>query len=242
MIYLILPSYNEEKNLIKIFEKINNLTSVKKTIVVLVDDCSTDKTKRFSYYKYKFKLIYKRHTKNMGLSIALESGFNLIKNKIKKKDYVVTMDSDNTHPIKIILKMIKLMNKEESDIVIASRFLKSSKVNGLSFFRKYLSVVAKHIFSYSFPFDNLKEYTCNFRVYRALLIKKLMKNKRFFKNEDFNIAVKILLYFLKNINFLKISEYPLILNYHYKIGSSKMSVFKNIILTLKLIILKKFNN
>jgi len=242
MIYLILPSYNEEKNLIKIFKKINNLTSVKKIIVVLVDDCSTDDTKNFNNYKYRFKLIYKKHIKNMGLSIALESGFNLVKNKIKEKDYIVTMDSDNTHPINIIPKMIKLMNKDVSDIVIASRFLKYSKVNGLSFFRKSLSIVAKYVFSYSFPYDNLKEYTCNFRVYRSQLIKRLMKNKKFFKNEDFNIAVKILLYFIKNINFLKISEYPLILNYHYKIGSSKMSVFKNIILTLKLIVLKKFNN
>ena len=239
MIYLILPSYNEEENLVKIFKKINNLKLAKKIVVVLVDDCSKDNTKKLNHHNYKFKLIYKKHLKNMGLSIALESGFHLIKNKIKKKDYVITMDSDNTHPIKIIPSMIKLMNKKDSDIIIASRFLKSSRVNGLSFFRKYLSIVARFIFSYSFPYKNLKEYTCNFRIYRSQLIKILMKNKKFFKNEDFNIAVKIILYFIKNINSLKINEYPLVLNYHYKIGASKMSVFKNIFLILRLIILKK---
>ena len=44
MIYLILPAYNEEKNLIKIFDKINNLPKSKKFTVILIDDCSTDKT------------------------------------------------------------------------------------------------------------------------------------------------------------------------------------------------------
>ena len=240
MIYLILPAYNEERNLVKLFKKINNLIIVKKIIVILVDDCSSDNTKKFKSYKYKFKLIYKRHEKNMGLSLALETGFNLVKDKAKKKDFIITMDSDNTHPIKIIPKMLETMKKNNPDIVIASRFLPSSKVNGLSFFRKFLSIIAKYIFSYSFPHKNLKEYTCNFRVYRTHLIKELMKNKKFFKNEDFNIAAKILLSLIRGNKDLKIFEYPLILNYHYKIGSSKMSVLKNIYLTLKLIILKKF--
>ena len=39
---------------------------------------------------------------------------------------------------------------------------------------------------------------------------------------------------------LRILEYPLVLNYHHKLGSSKMRVFKNIYLTLKLVIFKKF--
>ena len=176
MIYLILPSYNEEKNLIKVFKKINNLIIVKKITVILIDDCSADNTKKFKFYKYKFKIIYKRHIKNMGLSIALESGFNSVKDT-NKKNFIITMDSDNTHPITIIPKMIKMMKKNNSDIVIASRFLPTSKVNGLSFFRKFLSIFAKYIFSYSFPHKNLKEYTCNFRIYRPHLIKDLMKNK-----------------------------------------------------------------
>ena len=69
-----------------------------------------------------------------------------------------------------------------------------------------------------------------------------LKNKNFFKNEDFNIAVKILLYLIYNSKKIKISEFPLILNYQNKIGSSKMRVFKNIFLTLRLIFFKRFNS
>ena len=181
MIYLILPAYNEEKNLVKVFKKVNNLSIVKKIIVILIDDYSEDNTKKFKLNKYKFKIIYKKHTRNMGLSLTLESGFNLVKDIAKKEDLIITMDSDNTHPIGIIPKMLEILKKNNSDIVIASRFLSTSKVNGLSFVRKFLSILAKYVFSYSFPHKNLKEYTCNFRIYRSYLIKRLIKNKNFFK-------------------------------------------------------------
>ena len=137
--------------------------------------------------------------------------------------------------------MIERMRKDKSDIIIASRFTKNSKVNGLSGPRRILSVLAKYIFSYLFPYKGLREYTCNFRIYKSYLVRKLLMNKKFFKNEDFNIAVKILLHLIHNIKGIKISEFPLVLNYHYKIGSSKMRVFKNIFLTLKLILFKKFS-
>ena len=87
MIYLILPSFNEEKNLIKLFKKINNLSLVKSFVVILVDDCSTDNTNIFKKAKNKFKLIYKRHTVNKGLSITLETGFNIVKTQLKKKRF-----------------------------------------------------------------------------------------------------------------------------------------------------------
>ena len=69
-----------------------------------------------------------------------------------------------------------------------------------------------------------------------------MKEKNFFKDEDFSIAVKILIFFIKLNKNLYISEYPLVLNYHKKIGQSKMRITKNIFLTLKLIMLKKIFN
>jgi len=242
MIYLILPSFNEEKNLIQIFKKINKLEEAKNFTVVVVDDCSTDDTKNLRKNLNKFKLIYKKHSYNKGLSVTLETGFKAISKKIKKNDFVVTMDGDNTHPIKIIPRMIDMMKNKKSDIIIASRFTLKSKVNGLSVSRKILSIFAKHIFSFFFPYKGLNEYTCNFRAYRSKLIKKILINKKFFKNEDFNIAVKILLYLIYNYKDLKISEFPLILNYHYKVGSSKMRIFKNIFLTIRLIFFKKFNN
>jgi len=241
MIYIILPAFNEKKNLIKIFKKINRIKLKTKVHVILVDDCSSDGSHLLKYTKNDFKLTYIKNKINQGLSKTLKNGFIRISRKLKKNDLVITLDSDNTHPIEIIPKMVNSLIKYNYDLVIASRFLKSSKVNGLTFYRKILSYFAKIIFSILFPHKNLKDYTCNFRLYKSKLIIKLCKEKNFFDKEDFNIAAKILLHLIQVFKKLKIGEYPLVLNYHFKIGDSKMKIYKTIFLTLKLILLKKIN-
>ena len=70
------------------------------------------------------------------------------------------------------------------------------------------------------------------------LIKEVLKNKRFFRNEDFNIAAKILLFLINKFNKLKLIEVPFTLSYNYKIGQSKMKLTKTILLTLKLLFFK----
>ena len=177
-----LPAYNEEKNLIKIFKKIEKLVFVRKNIrVVLIDDFSSDNTKKIVKKKYSFKLYYLRHSRNKGLSIAMESGLKKIIKHASSDDLIVTLDSDNTHPISIIDKMIKEIEKS-NDLVIASRFQPGSIVNGVSIWRHFLSTGAKLLFKILYPFKNLNDYTCNFRVYKSYLIRELLKNKNFFKN------------------------------------------------------------
>ena len=79
----------------------------------------------------------------------------------------------------------------------------------------------------------------NFRAYKFELIKELLKNKKFFKNEGFNIAAKILLFLTSKYKDLNLLEVPFTLRYDYKIGQSKMKLTKTIGLTLRLIFLKK---
>ncbi len=241
MIFILLPAFNEEKNLKIIFKKISkNFKNKKKICVVLIDDCSDDNTNMIKLKKFNFRIIYKKHKKNMGLNIAMETGLKLINKKAKLNDIIISLDSDNTHPISLIPKMVKKINKG-NDIVIASRFVKGSKVSGLSYWRKMLSILAKIIFKVFYPFKNLNDYTCNFRAYRAQYIKKVLNNKNFFRNEDFNIAAKILLFLITNNRNLKLAELPLSLRYDLKIGNSKMKIFRTIFLTLRLIFIRKFN-
>ena len=236
MIYILLPAFNEEKNLIKIFKKIEKLAIVRKNIrVVLIDDFSSDNTKKIAKKKYSFKLYYLRHSKNKGLSVTMESGFKKIIKLANSDDLIVTLDSDNTHPISIIDKMIKEIEKS-SDVVIASRFQPGSIVNGVSIWRHFLSTGAKFLFKILYPFKNLNDYTCNFRVYKSYLIRELLKNKNFFKNEDFNIAGKIIIFLTSKFKDLKLSEIPFKLSYNSKIGVSKMNLTRTILLTIDLMI------
>ena len=235
MIYIILPSFNEEKNLIKIIKKIEFLNKKLKSKVILVDDGSNDATEKIVKKKYSVKIIYLKHKTNKGLSLTLESGFKKVVKIGSKKDIVITLDSDNTHPIDLIPEMINQINKK-NDIVIASRFQKGSKVKGVTFFRKSMSFGAKLIFKFFFPFKNLNDYTCNYRAYKFYLIKKIVNEKNFFNKEGFNIAAKILIYFINVYKNLNIAEVPLILSYNKKIGASKMIIFLTIYLTIKLIL------
>ena len=241
MIYILLPAYNEEKNLKIIFKKIKeNFKDKKKIRVVLIDDCSIDNTKKIALKKNNFKIIYKKHNKNKGLNITMETGFKLISKKANLNDIIVSLDSDNTHPISLIPKMVKKIS-QGNDIVIASRFVKGSKVSGLSSWRQIMSRGAKLIFKIFYPFKNLNDYTCNFRAYKVKHIKKVLDNKNFFKNEDFNIAAKILLFLITKNRNLKIAEVPFTLRYDLKIGNSKMKILKTILLTLRLVFIRKFN-
>ena len=241
MIFILLPAYNESKNLKIIFKKIKKYFRNKSELkVILVDDCSKDNTKDLIKKDHGFKIVYLKHKNNMGLSITMETGLKKIKKIAKKNDYVITLDSDNTHPISLMPKMIKKLN-EGNDIVIASRFVQGSKVNGLVYWRSLMSIGAKYLFKIMYPFKNLNDYTCNYRAYTFECLSKIFKNNRFFKNEDFNIAAKILLFLIKNKKNLKLVELPFTLSYDYKIGQSKMNILKTIFLTLRLIFLKKFS-
>ena len=239
MLYILLPAYNEEKN---IFKNLKRIKKIKKKIspfkIILIDDCSKDNTKKLIKKKYNFALIYKRHKKNKGLSLTLETGFKLISNKAKKNDIVVTLDSDNTHPVEKIVEMTQKIS-DSCDVVIASRFQKGSKVRGVSFFRNLMSLGAKLLFKIFYSYKNLNDYTCNFRAYKFYLIKNLLKDNNFFKNEDFNIAAKIIIFLITKYNFIRIKEIPFDLGYDLKIGKSKMNITKTILLTFKLILLKK---
>ena len=151
MIYILLPCYNEYKNLLPLIKKINLITKRNnlQINIVLVNDGSIDEThKNINFLKKisKNKIIYIKQRINLGLNMALLNGFEKIISVGKKNDIVITLDSDNTHPVNLIPQMNSLLTLENFDIVIASRFQIGGKVKGLSLFRTSLSIVAKIVF------------------------------------------------------------------------------------------------
>ena len=151
------------------------------------------------------------------------------------------MDGDFTHPVKYIYKMIKKI-QIGNDIVIASRFEKKSGIIGLSLFRVILSNAASYIYRCSFSLG-IKEFTCNFRAYKFLLIKKSFSNDpKFISESGFICIPDILLKILKHNKNIKIAEIPFELRYNLKEGESKIPIFSTIIKTLFLILRRKIIN
>ena len=247
MIYILLPCYNEYENLLILIDKINNIITKKRYRVklIIVNDGSTDQTEsKISKIKKKSKgqIYYVKHKKNLGLNMSLFTGFNKFLEISKKEDIVITLDSDNTHPISLIPNIVELLRKKKCDIVIASRFQKNSKIRGLSLFRKTLSEGARFIYKLSFSIPNVEDYTCNFRGYSFYTLKKsnLIK-KNFFIGKDFSVVADLLINISSKISDLKIIEVPLNLRYDFKIGESKLKITTNIFKTILVIIRNLIN-
>lgn len=144
-ISIIIPTYNESKNIVDILKSIGqNLPISGRTQAIVVDDNSPDGTGKIveDYLKNVKKIagytidVIHRKAKN-GLSSAILHGIQQAKGET-----IVVMDSDFSHPPQIIPRMIEAIKKYQCDIVVASRYVKGGKIDGWSLKRKVASKLA----------------------------------------------------------------------------------------------------
>jgi len=246
-IFYILPSYNESENIKPLLDKFNKFYKNKNNFIqiVFVDDGSTDnslnilsKLRKKIASKIKIKIL--KHKKNLGLGMALKTGFRYSLNEAKKNDVIITMDTDNSHTIELSYSLAKKIIYGKKDIVIASRYIKNSKIKGLQMSRKFLSSAAAILFKIFYPIKNVKDYTSGFRAFRVIKIKKIIKNNsNFFSETGFSASVDILLKLYPFRNQLNFYELPINLRYDLKKGKSKMKIIKTVYLNLRILLLRK---
>jgi len=145
---IIIPTYNESENIIQVLKSIGeHLPEDIATEALVVDDNSPDGTGKIveNYISdtrnkagYTIEVIH-RKTKS-GLSSAILDGIQHSTGEI-----VVIMDSDFSHPPKMIPQLVEEIRTSKCDIVIASRFVPGGAINGWSTKRKLISKTAKGI-------------------------------------------------------------------------------------------------
>ena len=145
---IIIPTYNESENIIQVLKSIGeHLPKDIATETIVVDDNSPDGTGKVvedyindtqTKVGYSVDVIH-RKTKS-GLSTAILDGI-----QHSSGETVVVMDSDFSHPPKIIPRLIEEIKISKCDIVIASRYTQGGKVSGWSAKRKLISKAAKGI-------------------------------------------------------------------------------------------------
>lgn len=114
-----LPAFNEEKNIARIILQLKGNYD----IVIVCDDGSTDMTAEISE---AVGATVVKHEKNRGYGAAIRSLFS--KALELECDILVTFDADGQHKISDIQNVIEPILKNESDLVIGSRFL--GKIEG----------------------------------------------------------------------------------------------------------------
>jgi len=145
---IIIPTYNESENIIQVLKSIGeHLPEDIVAEALVVDDNSPDGTGKIvedyitdahNEIGYTIEVIH-RKTKS-GLSSAILDGI-----QHSTGETVVIMDSDFSHPPKIIPQLIEEIKTSKCDIVIASRFVPGGAINGWSTKRKLISKAGKEI-------------------------------------------------------------------------------------------------
>tara|TARA_S200000501_G_scaffold377984_1_gene438483 strand:- start:874 stop:1566 length:693 start_codon:yes stop_codon:yes gene_type:complete len=220
---IIIPTYNEKKNINFIYKKIKR--NVKKFDLLFIDDNSPDNTKDLIFKLKKknnnIKLFIRK--KKKGIGSAHKFGLSWA---YKKKYFkVFTMDADGTHDPKYVNSMLKLSN--EADIVLTNRFLKKKSLVDWPLHRKFLTYL--RFFVINFLFNNSHDSSGAFRCYNIKNI-KLSDILRATNNSYSFFWESILILKKKYI----IKEIPIKLQARY-LGESKMRL-KDIIEAIKYIL------
>jgi len=229
-LFVLLPSYNEGKALPHLLTSLYEVLkeSYKEHEVVVINDGSQDDTENAAkLWEGLLNIKVINHEKNMGLGAAMSTGLYYFYKEGNSDDAVVAMDADNTHNPNLIPLMLEKM-KSGSDVVIASRYQHGGGEVGLSSFRRICSVGASMLLSIFFNIPDVKDYTSGYRLYSGSIIKKAYEvfEKDFIEEKGFTCMAEIII----KLHYIRceISEVPLLLRYDFKMGKSKMKIFKTI--------------
>ena len=226
MIYFLIPSYNDSGNFDTLLKNISKTVKKQKKIII-VDDGSTDETKKVITKLAKIApLLRVGYKNNRGPGFAFKSGFDFLKKEIKRGDLIVTMEADNTSDYSILNKMLNLAKKY--DVVLSSPYSKGGKFLGISQERKILSLVSNYLDQIIFGLS-VKTTSSFYRVYKAEILKKAFEkyNDRLITDDGFSAVIEILIK-LKKIN-AKFIEVPAIVDWTKRDGKSKMKVLKTVL-------------
>ena len=197
MISIIIPAYNEQKNvkitINQIYKALDHL-KIRNFEIIFVDDCSTDRTydlaKSFENKK-KYNLKVYKNNYNLGWGGAVKKGI-----KKSKKKYVVWIPGDNGFHYK---QYIKIMSNLKDNEFVSSYF---SNAKDRVFYR-YLFT------SFYTPVLNLI-LNRNFRYFNGLTFyntKKLKKINIFFNSHIFQVEIwfkLIIKNYLNNVKFVQL--------------------------------------
>ncbi len=219
MLNIIIPAYNEEKNM-ELVEAllVPELKKIKLHWgIIFIDDGSTDKTlERMNVYKkkYKEKVQIISHSENSGLGISLRDGITAARG-----DIIIPLDADFTFHPRDIHKLLERFSQGDVDVVIGSHFSKEGKTEDIPFYRLYLSKAVNLLYQLLLQ-QRIASISSIFRLYNAEDVKSLPLTAK-----GFDINAEILFFLLKKKK--KVVEVPVTLTKR-RYGLSKLTMRKEI--------------
>lgn len=232
MIWIFLPAYNEEialPILVKKFSEVLSSAGLQYKILVF-DDGSSDGTRKAAQeLAGAYPIEVRWHEKNAGLGQTMIDGLGYLAQVTADGDAVISLDCDDTHEPKFAVGAVQKLN-EGYDVVVLSRFARGGGQEGLSALKTTLSMGAGIFLKIFFPVKGLREYSCNYRVYRASILKKAVQKfgSGFIRLPHLGfVAAPEVLVKLRMIG-ARITEVPFVLRYDQKPTPSKNNSLRTI--------------
>jgi dolichol-phosphate mannosyltransferase len=223
---VVIPTLNEAENIIKLIKEIKTGTRENEPYeIVIVDDNSPDDTvgtllndftddDGFKIYEirqniglqsHQYYLIYPqkenhfyikiiKRNERSGLISAIYEGF-----KSSISEYILVMDADFSHSPSHINRLVSEIRRSNSDLVIASRYVKGGRIVGWTSKRIFLSKFATNLSKLIFGLSNVSDPMSGFFIVKRSIIRKMQ-----FNTSGFKILLEIL---VKSKN-IKIEEIP----------------------------------
>jgi len=171
---VILPTYNERKNLPIIVWLLNDSFTKNgfEYEIIIVDDSSPDNTAEVAKQLQKAfpsRIILKQRTGKLGLGTAYVHGL-----QFATGNFVIIMDADFSHHPKFIPEMIRVQATKDYDIVTGTRYSgEDGGVYGWDLKRKLVSKGA-NIFADTMLRPGLSDLTGSFRLYKKGVLEKVI--------------------------------------------------------------------
>ncbi len=113
---VLIPAYNEEKNIAKVVKRIRD--SVPSADILVVDDGSQDQTADVAE---SAGAVVVSHPFNLGYGVTIQTGYKYARQK--NYDYLVQIDGDGQHDPSYIPQLLEPLQSATADFVLGSRFL-----------------------------------------------------------------------------------------------------------------------
>ena len=212
---VVMISRNEEKSVEKVISDIKKYVPGAEILIV---DSSTDRTAELAK-KLGAKVI--RQVPPKGYGPAMEKAL-----LSPKRNIIVTLDCDNTYPVKVIPKMVPMIRANRYDLIGSSRISKGKPV-----YMPWINYIANKLFNYFASiifFKKIQDVQTGMRVYRRVLLHRirwgpkgyvlpgLAKIRSGIRGNSFPVEL-----LLKPINLgYKFTEIPI--EYNQRIGNTKL--------------------
>ncbi len=182
MLSIVVPVRNESENLVSVFDYfIKNLKDIQYEVLIINDFSNDDTLEKSKQLSREFKNFKVLNNQKKGLGGAINLGI-----KEASGESITIMMADRSDDINDLKKYYGIINTNNFDAVLGSRFLKQSKVHDYPLQKLVLNRIFNFFVCILF-WNSYNDYTNAFKIYKKKALLEILP----LVSESFNIFLEI---------------------------------------------------